>query len=323
MPKTRRRDSQRIGRELGYIEESRKERYMKKKPLIITMAIVLVVLIIIAVKMFFNEGTKEETNITENAGETLELSEDTEGQEDTEEVKEETEPEKVKEEKEKEEGAKEESEVKDETAELDEQENAASASESANITLPYKIPGTNLVIQKIAEYDGVYIEDGSDSDVSNVATIQIVNQGTEAVEYADISFVHNGEILKFKVTALPAGAQAAVQESNKTKYKEGEHGSCTASVATLDKFEMSEKDVEVKDNGDGSLVVKNLSNKKIPAVRVFYKFYMEEEDAYIGGITYTAKVEGLGAGESQTIRPSHYDSDSSEIMMVRTYDSAE
>ena len=45
--------------------------------------------------------------------------------------------------------------------------------------------------------------------------------------------------------------------------------------------------------------------------------------AYVGGITYTAKITNLDAGASQTITPSHYLKGSSKIMMVRTYDTAD
>ena len=88
-------------------------------------------------------------------------------------------------------------------------------------------------------------------------------------------------------------------------------------------FEMSEEQVQVQENGDQSLTVSNLTNEDIPAVRIFYKFYMEEEETYVGGITYTAKLTDLKAGESRKITPSHYVSGYSRVMMVRTYDTAE
>ena len=86
---------------------------------------------------------------------------------------------------------------------------------------------------------------------------------------------------------------------------------------------MSEDKVQVEESGEQSLTVTNLTDEDIPAVRVFYKFYMEDEGTYVGGITYTAKLTGLSAGGSQTVSPSHYAAGSSRVMMVRTYDSAE
>ena len=93
--------------------------------------------------------------------------------------------------------------------------------------------------------------------------------------------------------------------------------------AKTDEFEMSEDKVRVEETGEGSLRITNLTDEEIPCVRIFYKFYMEEEQTYVGGITYTAKVTGLSAGGSQTVTPSHYSSGNSLVMMVRTYDTAQ
>lgn len=185
--------------------------------------------------------------------------------------------------------------------------------------LPYVIPDTNLQIQKIAGYKGIFIEDGSDKKISNVTAIALKNTGKEKVEYADITIKRGNKKLEFKASAIKPGATIVVQEANKTAYKEGTYSDCQAQVAYTEKFDMSKDQIKIKDNGDNSLTVKNISKKKIPCVRIFYKYYMEDEKAYVGGITYTAKIEDLEAGKSIKITPSHYVSDSSKIMMVRTY----
>lgn len=203
------------------------------------------------------------------------------------------------------------------------QEDEMQEFEPIEITLPYVIPGTDLVIEKIAAYRGIYIEDGSDQSVSNVAALVVRNSGSEAVEHAKIDFVQNGKSLEFEISALPAGAKIAVQESNKAVYEEGKHGSCSATVAKLQDLEMSEDKIKVIENADSTLSVENLTDKTIPCVRVFYKYYMADEGAYIGGITYTAKVDNLEPGECKSISSSHYTSGSSKVVMVRTYDTAE
>lgn len=47
---------------------------------------------------------------------------------------------------------------------------------------------------------------------------------------------------------------------------------------------MSEDQVRVTDNGDNSLTVTNLTQEPIVCVRVFYKYYMEDLDVYVGGL---------------------------------------
>ena len=191
------------------------------------------------------------------------------------------------------------------------------------ITLPYQIPGSSLVVSGIASYDAIYLEDGSDTEISGVTVLLLRNDGDTDIEYASVSVGMDGTELQFDLSDLPAGGTAVVQEKNKTLFREGNYTECAATVAEVPGFEMSEEQVQVQENGDQSLTVSNLTNEDIPAVRIFYKFYMEEEETYVGGITYTAKLTDLKAGESRKITHSHYVSGYSRVMMVRTYDTAE
>ena len=188
---------------------------------------------------------------------------------------------------------------------------------------PYTIDGTALVVQNISSYDGIFLEDGSDGQVTGVAAMVVENTGDTNVEYAAITINCNGEILEFDASDIPAGATIVVQEKNKTPYQSGTYTDCSAVVAEMGDFEMSEDQVKVEETESGSLLVTNLTDEEIPCVRIFYKFYMADEETYVGGITYTAKLTGLSAGASQTVTPSHYAAGNSRIMMVRTYDSTE
>lgn len=188
------------------------------------------------------------------------------------------------------------------------------------IELPYTIPGTNLEIQRIADYSGLYLEDGSDSSASDIAMILLYNAGSEAVEYANITMRYEENDLTFTASVIPAGGRVTVQESDKNSCVDGELLACTADVATASSLNMSQDSVEVTDNGDNTLTVTNLTAQEIVTVRIFYKYYLEDEDAYLGGITYTSKISNLKANESVVVSPSHYASDGSKIVMVRTYD---
>lgn len=202
------------------------------------------------------------------------------------------------------------------------QGNTSGGKKPTALEFPYAIPGADLVIQKIDSYDGIFLEDGSDRNVSGVCAMVLVNQGSIGVEYANINLSQNGANLVFKATVVPAGATVVVQESNGAAYSTADVTDCTADVAVVDAFEMSASLVEVKENDDGSLQVTNLTGETIPCVRLFYKFVLEK-DVYVGGITYTAKITELTPEASQQVIPSHYAAGSSEIVMVRTYDSAE
>ena len=198
-----------------------------------------------------------------------------------------------------------------------------SVQQGEDVFFPYALEGTELTVQNISSYDGIFLEDGSDGEVTGVAAMVVENTGDTNVEYAAITISCNGETLEFDASDLPAGATVVVQEKNKTPYQSGTYTDCSAVVAEMGDFEMSEDQVKVEETESGSLLVTNLTDEEIPCVRIFYKFYMADEETYVGGITYTAKLTGLSAGASQTVTPSHYAAGNSRIMMVRTYDSTE
>lgn len=188
------------------------------------------------------------------------------------------------------------------------------------LSLPYTIPGTDLVVERIASYDGIYLEDGSDVELTGVAMILVYNAGKKPVEYASISMKYDDKTLKFELSGLASGARVACQEISRGACSSADLVECTADVALLDSFGMAASQVSLTDNGDNTITVTNLTDQNIVTVRVFYKYYMTDENVYIGGITFTAKISNLGANESVVISPSHYASGASKVIMVRTYD---
>lgn len=183
----------------------------------------------------------------------------------------------------------------------------------------YNTPDASLTIQRINGYSGMFIEDGSDKEVKNVAAIQVKNTSKQVVEYAQIELYNGDKKLVFEVSTLPANSSAVVMEKSKTTFDSNKnviYGKST--VAYTDKLEKS-SDIKYKVLDNNGIEVTNKSKKDIACVRVFYK-YKSEEGYYVGGITYVAKVNNLKAGTSETIYPSHFATDGGQVMMVKTYD---
>ena len=184
----------------------------------------------------------------------------------------------------------------------------------------FKVDDADITIQRINAYSGIFIEDGSDKEVKNVAAIEVKNTSNKPLEFAQIQLYNGSKKLVFDVSTLPANSSAIVMEKNKASFNSSKgvtYGGTTAGYVNSLEKASSIKCKKVKNNG---IEVTNTSSKNIPCVRVFYK-YKSSEGYYVGGITYTAKVEGLKAGASQTIYPSHFASDGGEIMMVKAYNS--
>lgn len=187
---------------------------------------------------------------------------------------------------------------------------------------PYTIPNSQLEILTVSSYSGIYLEDGSNSDISGVATTVVKNNGKTPVEFVNISMTDNGKKLEFEGTDIPAGATIVLQEKNKESVSKGELTDCSADIAYTDSMTKSSKQVKVTENDNNTISVKNTSKSTIPCVRVFYKYYYDEENSYVGGITYVAKLTDIKAGDELTVSPSNYASGYSKVVMVRTYDSA-
>lgn len=186
----------------------------------------------------------------------------------------------------------------------------------------YEVNDADIKIQHINSYSGIFIEDGSDVEVDNVAAIQVKNTSKKALEFAQIQIYNGDKKLVFDVSSLPANSSAIIMEKNKApldKSKSITYGGTTGGYTNKLEKDSTIKYQKVDNNG---IKVTNKSNKNIPCVRIFYK-YKSSEGYYIGGITYTAKINNLKAKESKTIYPSHFDSDGGEIMMIKTYTTAQ
>ena len=201
--------------------------------------------------------------------------------------------------------------------------NEGTQSNSPYVKFPYTIPETTLVVEQINSYSGMYFENGLDSEVENVAAIVLKNSGNTCIEYFDIHLFYEAGEMQFKGSTLEPGAKMIVMEANIAEYKEVNYLSGVAEVAYMDSIEMSKPLVSVEEGKDGGLDVKNISKEDIPCVRIFYKFYMKDLDVYLGGITYTAKIVDLSAGETKNVLPSHYEKGFSKVVMIKTYETAE
>lgn len=194
------------------------------------------------------------------------------------------------------------------------------ANTGEEVSSNYNIPDGELQIQRVKGYTGIYIEDGSDKEVENVAAIQVKNNSEKTIEFAQVQLYNGDKKLIFDVTTLPANSSAVVMDINQATLNEKEsitYGG--TSITYMDKLQKS-SDIKYTKVDNNGIKVTNKSKKEIPCIRIFYKF-KSPDGYYVGGITYTAKVEDLKSGESKTIYPSHFDSDGGEIMMVKTYDS--
>lgn len=190
-----------------------------------------------------------------------------------------------------------------------------------SIEFPCQIPEYGLILDRIAPYTGMFVEDGSNSQAENVAMLLVQNNGDYPLEYTQIRVKYADAELLFDFSALPVGEALVVQEKDRKAVPAGQAEAATALVVQRANMEMSQDKVRVTDNGDNTLTIENLTGETIPTVRVFYKYFMEEEGLFVGGISFTVRVTGLGPNGKVTVQPTHYTSKTGRVVMVLTYDS--
>lgn len=161
-----------------------------------------------------------------------------------------------------------------------------------------------LAVLDIGRYDGMFVEDGSDDAVEDVACILVQNTTEQYLDYGVISAAVGGKDCSFVVTGLPGGACAWVLEKDRCVMDaNGVYEYKDDSVSQL--RDVSKEDERVKvELRDGKIVVSNLSGTDLSSVRIYYK-RIHDDGNFLGGITYTTAAENLKAGESTELTAGH------------------
>lgn len=187
------------------------------------------------------------------------------------------------------------------------------------ITFPCQVPGYKLSLEKLAPYKGMFVEDGTNVTVEQVAMLMVKNNGDFPVEYTQICVEYGEQQLFFDISALPVGETLVVQEKSCKALPQGDVTKATALIVQRAEMEMSQDQIKVTDNGNNTLTVENLTDETIPTTRVFYKYYMKEEGLFVGGIAFTVRIRNLSGGEKVVVQPAHYNSNTGRVVMVQTY----
>lgn len=191
----------------------------------------------------------------------------------------------------------------------------------ANMTLPYSIPNKNLDILSIGQYEGKFVEDGSDDKKDNVLAIVVKNTSDKTISSGEIKLRKRGtsKSIKFIFTNLKAGSSALVMESTGEVNFNGEdkYVYISSNVNTEDSTSLMEDKIEVTTK-DKNITVKNLTNKNLNTVYVYYKI-VTDGNCYLGGITYRAKFENVKGEKSVTADTLHFSNKNSEIIKIEQF----
>lgn len=185
---------------------------------------------------------------------------------------------------------------------------AATQAQSTHPTLvgmPRSIPGTPLVVHALGEYEGPFLEDGTDAEMVGACAI-LENTSSSYIARAEVVMIQDGNELIFEATFLPPKSKILVIEKNESYFAPQTVDSCRCDLLTYLETPAYDDRVYVSGDGECSMIVTNLTREPIDQVQIFYKQYAPEGETYLGGITYCANVTDLSPGESLRITPYHY-----------------
>lgn len=207
-----------------------------------------------------------------------------------------------------------------------EDNNTDNGDETSNITtvggidLPFKLPNENMEILSIGKYSGKFTEDGSDEKKENVLALVVKNTSDEVIDYGEITLKIKGKsnTIQFKITNLKPQTSTVVMEStgkiefnpdNKYIYLNSKNDMASTMSLMSDKIKLSTKNKEI--------TIENISDEDLKTVYVYYKT-VSKGNSYIGGITYRAKFDNVGAGKSISADTLHFSNKNSEILKVES-----
>lgn len=185
-------------------------------------------------------------------------------------------------------------------------------------SLPYTIPNKNMEIISIGEYSGKFIEDGSDIKKDNVLSMVVKNTSEDIIDYGEITMRVRGKnnTIKFEITNLKPGACALVIESSgKVEFNsEDQYMYISSKNNMISDFSMMEPEIDIITE-DNKITIKNLTDKDLNTVYVYYKT-ISEGNCYLGGVTYRAKFEDIKSKKSASVNTLHFSNVKSEILKV-------
>ncbi len=174
--------------------------------------------------------------------------------------------------------------------------------EEQTITLPMKISCTSLIVQSMATYDGPFMEDGSGTEVVEVAALLLQNSGDVWIPYASV--IVDTELCRycFRAYRIPPQSTVLVPEASAQQYLESRIVNIFG-WHTVEKMPASPK-ILIQEQGDTTLSIHNTSGLKVENLTVYFRKYAD--GIGVGGKPYEFTVSYLPPGKRITVNPKYY-----------------
>ena len=167
----------------------------------------------------------------------------------------------------------------------------------------------DLYCLQFSRYSGEFVEDGTNEKVSNVAAALIENRSGEYLDLATVTYEVDGKTAKFVVTGLPPGTRAWVLEANRLTVGTNPQFKFLDCTSTFRRDAVLSSESLGLSSVGNTLTMRNNSEYTLDNVCVYYK-RINEDGAYLGGITYMLAFDTLKPGESAEKASAHFSEES-------------
>lgn len=205
------------------------------------------------------------------------------------------------------------------TTNSSEQPSQATEPEKDSVHGSMKEIGEGIYASELISYSGEFVEDGSNEKVKNIASLDLVNEGSADIQYIEISVKTEKEAYEFVATTLIRGIKVTVLEKDRKPFEKNAV-IVSAQIKTIAPFQseisVCRDDFEVQIM-DSVMNLRNISDKDYSStVFVYYKNYVG--DGFLGGITYRVRFDTIGAGELRQMSSSNLVKGTSKVVFITT-----
>ena len=187
---------------------------------------------------------------------------------------------------------------------------------NTELILPTQVPGTTLIAQKLVSYEGPFLEDGTDREVVNVAALQVFNTSTKEVLQACVELWREDTAYKFYAERIPPGGTVLILETRAQTFLHDGFSSCSGRQLTAQSDTGDRTGISITDRAMGTVIITNLTDRKIENISLYYKSWLNPPGIYVGGICYTYAIPVLLPNQTIEIFPHHYASGYSKVASV-------
>lgn len=174
------------------------------------------------------------------------------------------------------------------------------------VTFPVTFPGSGLTVQDMAVYEGPFSEDGSADNVTDVAAVILCNSSDQGIAYGEVTLQLEGVQYCFVFTYLPPGGRILVPEASRKPYQEGCITDCRCVKLVREDFSLAQDTIRVTPKGMAGIMLENITQETLQHVYLRYKLHLNQEDIYIGGVTYRLEVGTLLPGQTVEVLPERF-----------------